>query len=288
MSEINEHELEAQRCRALLKALADTPAIRCESVFRGDGTMNLVVTASGDFAQERLIAYHIASQWSLLFPSVASKGVDFREAAVALFRSKPEEDGSWPELEDMLRLGGALAGDLPVPDFEATELTPEVTDDFEYRGETVRHWYEKALAYDKAREALKEVQAQMTLVWLRTLLLTHVDWHDGAKGLVDPMWNEPPGPDEDPEQYKWFQDIRTGPADCPIRIFFNRDMEVLGGHVGAGGIYDAESAAQVAGVIASEIAANDDGFGLDPADFHPALRDLIFKELEGYSAPFLR
>ena len=82
MSEINEHELEAQRCRALLKALADTPAIRCESVFRGDGTMNLVVTASGDFAQERLIAYHIASQWSLLFPSVASKGVDFREAAV--------------------------------------------------------------------------------------------------------------------------------------------------------------------------------------------------------------
>ena len=26
----------------------------------------------------------------------------------------------------------------------------------------------------------------MTLVWLRTLLLTHVDWHDGAKGLVDP------------------------------------------------------------------------------------------------------
>jgi len=123
--------------------------------------------------------------------------------------------------------------------------------------------------------------------FLNGLLNENTKWHYGDRELVDDDWNEGLDPDKNLHLPKHYQDINTGAPDCPIRLFINAEGKVISAWVGWGGIDDCWNAEHAAGIIAEEMAANDDGFGVGPDWFHPVLRDLIMKELEGYSRPWL-
>lgn len=127
------------------------------------------------------------------------------------------------------------------------------------------------------------------LEFLKDLMENNTDWHRGKITQVEDYKHSGLDPEEDLTLPVYYQDITTDTmyADCPIRVFLNAKKEPVQAWVGWGGISDCWNAEHAADIIAEEIAANDDGFGLEPNCFHPAIRDSVWKALQGYSRPFV-
>lgn len=147
----------------------------------------------------------------------------------------------------------------------------------------------------KVEESVPVYKARtFDLEFLKDLMENNTNWHSGETTRVDDDYFEDYkvsglDPEEDLTLPVYYQDITTDTmyADCPIRVFLNAKKEPVQAWVGWGGISDCWDAEHAADIIAEEIAANDDGFGLEPSCFHPAIRDSVWKALQGYCRPFV-